>query len=256
MEFQPSLVVLGIILISPLLIVFFTSLEFFFKKLFRARREYKTARGTVHKTLLQQGLGNLNREIQNTKKELDSAIQAEKELHSNKDFELERAATVFVFETEFTNIPGIGKILKERIRRTCFDGTLRSLDRAGGVYGIGDNKAYEIRMWVKRTQQRLPRMLQGDFPNKQRIIEKYEDLIKKANERIANIDSTLKPMVELENTAKQELDRLNKVKSSTFKKSYDGEDSAADVVTEYHLGCFPEWRRIPNWFKTLVEVYS
>jgi len=249
-------VILGIIAVSPILIVIFTSLEFYFRKFSRARKEYKNARGTIHKNLLKKCLSNLNREIQKTEKELDSAIQAEKNLHSEKNMELERAATVSVFDTRFTSIPGIGKVLKERVRRTCFDGTLKSLNRAWGVRGIGESKAYEIRRWVERMERILPSVLRGNFPNKQGIVEKYDDLIKNANGRISSIQSTLKPMVELENISRQELDKLNKVSSSTFKESYDGEVAATEAVTEYHLGCFSEWRRMPSWFETLMEVYG
>lgn len=256
MEINIPLVVLGVAAISPVLIVLFTSLEFHLKKFSRARKEYRNARGTAHKNLLRKCLSHLNREIQKTKKELSLTIQAEKKLHLEKDMELERAATVSVFETSFTDIPGIGKVLKERVRRTCFDGTLESLNRAWGVHGIGESKAYEIRRWVERMQRILPSILGGDFPNKQRIVVKYDDLIKNANERISNIESTLRTMVELENISEQELDKLNKVSNSTFRKSYDGEVAATEVVTEYHLGCFPEWRRMPSWFKTLMEVYG
>jgi len=256
MEIQLSMLIVGFIVVSPLLFVIFTSLEFYFNKSSRARREYKNARGTIHKNFLKKGSKNLNREIQRTKKEYDSAIQVEKKLNSEKNSELEIAATVFVFETGFTSIPGIGKVLKERVRRRCFDGTLQSLNRAWGVHGIGESKAYEIRSWVERTKRRLPSILKGDFPNKQKIVEKYDELIKKANDDITNIESTLKPMIELENTVKQELDNLNSVTSSTFRKSYDGDMAANNVVTLYHLGCFPEWKRIPIWFKTLMEAYG
>lgn len=256
MEISTSFLVMGVLIVSPLLFVVFTSLEFYFKKVSRARTEYNKARGTIHKNLIKKGLIKLKLEIQKTKNELDSAIQAEKRLHSERDTELEKAATVFVFETGFTGIPGIGKVLKERVRRTCFNGTLQSLGGAWRVNGIGDNKAYEIRKWIETTRRRLPSILKGDFPNKQRINNKYNDLLKKAEDRISGIESDFEPMVELEKTCNLELDGLNKVTSSTFQSSYNGDETSRDAVTNYHLGCFPEWRRVPGWFKALLEVYS
>lgn len=256
MDFHYMLPILVIIVLFPFLIKIIFSFEFYYRKSSLAKKEYKNARGTAHKNLLKKSLNNLTREIQKTKNELDSAIRAEKDLQLEKTRELEKAATIYIFESDFTSIPGIGKILKDRIRRTVFDGTLQSLHRAWGVHGIGESKAYEIRKWIEKTARRLPYVLNGHFPNKLRIVNKYDDLIRNANNRIKNIESTYKPMIELENIAKTELDKLNQVKSSIFKKSYDGDIMATEAVTEYHLGCFPEWRRIPGWFITLMEAYG
>lgn len=121
MELNIKLLILGIFIIPTLFIIFY-SIEFYFKKLFRTRNEYKNTRGTTHKALLTNGLNNLLNEIQRTKKGLDLAIKAEKNLQKEKDLALEKAASSLLFETEFTKIPGIGKMLKEKVRRTCFDG--------------------------------------------------------------------------------------------------------------------------------------
>lgn len=256
MEFKlTELLILGIFIIPTLFIIFY-SIEFYFKKMFRTRNEYKSTRGTTHKTLLTNGLNNLLNETQRTKKELTSAIKAEKNLQKEKDLALEKAASSILFETEFTKIPGIGKVLKEKVRRTCFDGTLKSLNRAWGVHGIGQSKTYEIYRWVEKTQKLLPRILKGNFPNKQQIINKYNNLLSKASNEISNTESMIKKMVDLENTVQKELNKLNSVTISTYKKSYDGDVASTDAVTEYYMGCFPEWKRMPNWFKNLMEDYG
>ena len=86
--------------------------------------------------------------------------------------ELEKAATIYLFNRTFQQIPGIGPKLKERIEKKVFNGTLNSLNNAWKVNGIGEEKTNNIRNWVREKKVELPRILNGDFPNKINILEK------------------------------------------------------------------------------------
>jgi len=222
----------------------------------QAKKEYNRSRGTVHKKIVKKCIDNLNKNIKATKKELESVIKHQKDLQEERERELTKAASKYLFDSEFTNIQGIGPILKERVRRTCFDGTLISLNRAWRVHGIGESKVYEIRNWVNGAIYRLPRLLESDFPGKRNIISKYSDLSLSAEERISSLNSELTLMIELETVAKSDLNKLDKVTSSTFIESYKGNVDARELVTEYHIGSFSEWERVPLWFKQLVEEYG
>lgn len=247
--------ILGVIIVG-LIIALFPSIEFRLKLWLKARNDYKTARGTMHLKLLHKCLSNLRLKIKQTQTDLEKTKKYKEELTVERKKELEVAATTYLVNLEFTNIPGIGPILKNRVMRTCFDGTLQSLRRAWRVYGIGEERAYAISAWVNQAQRKLPLILGGAFPGKEKINEKYDHLEKETNQRIMNTETFLKDMLELEKESSNELAKLKRIKVSTFLNSCKGDVDASEAVTNYLLGCFPEWRRIPHWFKTLIEDYG
>lgn len=234
----------------------FPSIEFRLKLWLKARDDYRTARGTMHLNLLKECLSNLRLKIKETTNDLESAKQYRTDLVNEKKKELEVAATIYLVNLEFTSIPGIGPVLKDRVMRTCFDGTLQSLRRAWTVYGIGEERAYAIAVWVNQAQRKLPLILEGKFPGKDEINKKYDQLERETDQYIMNTEMLLRDMLELKKRATNELKRLEKVKISTFLKSYKGDSDASKDVTNYLLGSFPEWGRIPDWFKTLIEKYG
>ncbi len=157
-------------------------------------------------------------------------------------------------------VPGIGPVLKERIIKGCFDGTLESLEdlpylRSSGwrLRGIGEEKAQAVSRWARRVKERLPELLQGDFPGKGELIEKYSKLISPLKSQIADIETKLHLLHDLRSKALAELDRLSSVTVLTFFKAYLGNAEASKRATEHLMGIFPEWGKMPDWLKSLIE---
>ena len=252
LSFPYILLILGV----AIAVVLFPSIEFRLKIWLKARNDYKTARGTMHARILRKCLSNLWLKIRETENDLEKAVLHERRLINDRKRKLETAATTYLVNLEFTRIPGIGPVLKERVMRLCFDGTLQSLRRAYIVEGIGETKAYAINRWVNQAQVKLPRILRGTFPHKDEINKRYDRLDKEIRQRILDIKNHLQGMRELEEKSSSELAKLQKIRISTFVQSYKGNIEASNAVTNYLLGCFPEWRRVPDWFKILTETYS
>jgi len=243
--------VISILLINKIL----SKMKFWFLKRNYGKYDYDSARGTHHKKIIETKYTKLKVDVDKTRNQLLSAQNTLKTIISEKDLKLEKRITTIIFENEFTNINGIGSVLRDRIRRQCFNGTLDSLRYASSVQGIGDEKRYDINQWISRTRQKLPQLLKGEFQGKQSINKEYTKKIQDANRIIDVLTNDFNPKNELRKTVALELVKLSKVKLSTFVASYNGDQEASQIVTEYLLGCFPEWRTMPLWFKTLTEHY-
>jgi len=250
------MLIVSVLIISPILFVLFLRLEFYLKLWLKARDDYNNARGTIHLKILKRCLRNLQLKIKETEKELEILKQYKEEIAIERLRELKKAATIYLINSEFTSIPGVGPILRDRVMKECFNGTLESLYRASMVHGIGEERARAICAWVNNAERRLPQILKGNFPRKKKINRKYDALDEEASRRIIEMESLLKQMLKLERKALHEIASLEKVKISTFFKSYKGDEEASRAVTNYLLGCFPKWRRTPDWFRVLVENYG
>ena len=76
---------------------------------------------------------------------------------------METKLTPQIVHTELDRILGIKRVLKKRVIRYCFDGTLESLNHVYHVQGIGQDKSYVSRRWVNRNRALLTQCLQGRF---------------------------------------------------------------------------------------------
>lgn len=63
-------------------------------------------------------------------------------------------------------------------------------------------------------------------------------------------------MREVKEVASNEVDRLNRVTVTHFKRAYQGDKEASKIVNEYIHGVFPEWAPMPEWFKTLISEFN
>jgi len=230
--------------------------EFRIKLRRRAKADYLHARGTIHRNIIQNCLKNLNRENSGLEGKIRQLKSRRSNLENDRRRELETKLTTQIAHQELERIPGIGPVLKDRIIRSCFDGTLESLNRAGNVRGIGYEKSRAIYQWVRSTRSRIPQLLLGDFSGKSDILKKYVDLDNGIGQELSASNLELQGLQQLRSQASEALDNLRPVSVSTFSKAYKGDDKAAELVTRYLVGVFPEWRSVPEWFKTLVEKYS
>lgn len=250
------LYIIGGIISVPIIIKILISLEFLFKINSLSRKEYNNSRGTVHKKMLQDHIKKLKNLIKKEENLLKKHQDKQAHIIKEKTTELEKAATIFIFERDFTSIPGIGRKLKERIQRNIFNGTIDSLYRSSRVHGIGETKYAAIRYWINETKHSLPQIIKSNFKGKIEIVKKYEKQLINIENDIQESQLRLSPLYELENKSESEIITLKKVTSGTFKKSYNSDEEASKIVTEYHLGLFPEWKRMPHWFKNLLEATS
>jgi len=240
-----------------LLVAFsFPFIEFNLRLWLKARNDYKTARGTIHLKLLQECLRNLRSRITSTNDDLNMTQKHKLQLDNDRREDLEIAATRYLVDSEFRNIHGIGPVLRERILRQCFNGKLYSLRNASSVYGIGEQKAYAINRWVDYAQGRLRQILNGPFPHKDEINKRYDQQEKETAKKILDVEALLSEMQKLESNCVQSVANLKKANVSTFVKSYKGDLEASALAANHLIGCFPEWRKIPAWFKTLMENYG
>lgn len=253
--FPITTLVIGVIL-ALLLAFFLPSIELKLRLWRRAREDYRSARGTMHLKLLKESLSVLDKKISEADK-ASKVLESERaKIAQERQRKLEAALSKYLIDLEFTKIPGIGPVLKDRVVRYCFDGTLKSLRRAQGIRGIGDQRAFAIKMWVDQTERRLPTLLQGYFPGKDGINKAYDELDKQKENELVKVYNDLRSMRELRTKASTELNRLKSVHTSTFVKAYKGDTEAAEKATEYLVGTFPEWGRMPEWFKTLIERHG
>lgn len=229
---------------------------YWFRIYIHARSDYLQARGTYHLQQIKIPLRKLKEKINKLNSEEGQLIAKIKNLREERSVKLLEALTRFIVQNQFTNIKGVGPTLRQRILAHCFDGTLQSLKRANAVRGIGGEKYYAICQWVSEVESRLPVLLKESFSNKNSIIEEYNQLGLSLNIHLNNIRKEITESMELRISSLKAKDSLEKVKISHFIKSYHFNKEASKIVNEYLQGIFPEWGKIPLWFKTLISQYG
>jgi hypothetical protein len=200
----------------------------------QARRSYTRSRGTQHLHTITSCLPRLQRTITEVESKIQHLEAENRKVALTKQRELEDTLTMHLVTGELDQIPGIGTELRDRVLKQCFNGTLESLYQAPFVYGVGENRGWAIHCWVKETRMRLPDLLTGTFPNQE----------------------TLRALRQLERTVVSTRIAWSTVSPSTFYDAYRGEKEAATAVTSYLIGAYPEWGRMPEWYKTLVETFG
>jgi hypothetical protein len=214
------------------------------------------ARGSIHLKHIRNSLKILNKNITNLDKEKQ---KLEQDLHKLKQRTSERllnALSKHIVATRLSEIEGIGPILRDRIILNCFDGTLGSLKKAYRIEGIGAIKIRSISRWLEEVEQEIPQLLKYDFPNKMTIIEECKRDEHEINEQLRNISERSAPMNEIKKKAMEEKNRLSVVDSSHFRKSYQLNTEASEMVNQYLIGVFAEWEPMPMWFRILISEYG
>jgi hypothetical protein len=251
-----NLIPLALIALIPLLAI----LEPKLRLLFRAWVDYESSRGTFHKKLLRDLLSTL-RARSNELKIQKTALEIRM---SQLDSELRNALKArlinHLVSEGLTVVTGIGPILKERIMKFCFDGTLESLEnlpylrsRGWRLQGIGEEKARAISRWAEKIKKRLPELLEEDFPGKSELIKKYSMLSSPIKSKINDLEAKLSFIRYLEKKASAELDRLSSTNAFTFFKAYFGDMESSRKANEHLMGIFPEWEEMPDWLKLLMK---
>jgi predicted transcriptional regulator len=249
-------IIIGIVIIFLFIIFVYPSILRQYKLFSRARRDYQLARGSMHLRQIRNSLKILNKNITNLEKEKQKLEKDLHKLNQRISEKLLNALSHHLVVTRLSEIEGIGPILRERIILNCFDGTLGSLRRAYGIERIGHKKLQAISRWVDDVERNIPHLLKNDFPNKRTIIEECERDEREINEQLKKIEERIAPMNEIKKKALEEKDRLSIVGISHFRKSYQSNYEASELVNQYLNGVFPEWEPMPIWFKTLISEYG
>lgn len=246
-----------IAVLSPLtlLLLLLPKIEYEVNILRKSRLDFNRSRGTLHRKLIKSSLANLNFQITETNRKINELTSQIASLASQESRELERTLATIIVNNELS-IPGIGPVLKERVIRSCFDGTLGSIRRASGVHGIGEQKYSAIFYWVNSKEANFAHRLSGDFPGKRAIVQGYVETKQKLTRELDKTNQVLKDMTVLREVSKDELNKLEQISAFNFSKAYKGDKMAAEQVTQYLAGSFPEWSKTPTWFETLIAKYS
>lgn len=251
------ILLLAIVLASiPLMII----LEPKLRLLWKAWRDHRGSRGTIHRELLKRLLSILNDKLNELEAQRTSLIIQKKRAEGELRSALRAHLIKHIVNERLDEVPGIGPVLKERIIKGCFDGTLESLEalpylraRSWHLRGIGKEKAQAVGRWAREVKERLPEFLEGDFPGKAELIEKYSKIDSSLKFQISDIDARLRFLRGLRDKAMVEFDRLSSIGVLTFFKAYLGDAGASKKATEYLMGIFPEWEAEPDWLKSLIE---
>ena len=218
----------------------------------RAGVDYHECRGTEHVRLLRQGVDRHEAAIHLLRHELpqiDARLEADRRLEADEIWASLLRHTV---SERLIEIPGVGPKLRDTLLTECFDGTLESLERVEDLAGVGEEKAAAIHQWIKTLRAKLPEQIHEPFP--QRVeIEARHLAIREAigAERSALLErlAVLEPRLE---QAQRELERLSRITVFDFVHAMQGNTAAAQRVSTYAMGVFPEWDPAPDWFEGIL----
>lgn len=222
----------------------------------RARRDHQRARGTQHLRQIRDSLKVLNRRRDSLDQERQRLRGTLGRLEQERTNKLASALCRHIVETQLTQIDGIGPKLRDRLIRSSFDGTLRSLRSAYRVSGVGQQKQWAIERWVEYKEQELPHLMTQDFPNKTTITDEYDRQERELRKNLQEIEERVESMSRLASLATAEAERLSEVTVAHFRRAYAQDREASEAVGKYLQGAFPEWAPMPSWFKTLLSEYG
>lgn len=220
----------------------------------KAREDFMLCRGTQHARQLKEALDHHQQALAPVVTEKKQAAAKLEKLGDREREELSRVLETHLVDTQFTEIPGIGPTLKNRIMQSCFRGSLDDLLTTSGVQGVGEERAAAIRRWVYRWKQEMPRLLEREFPGRRPIVEAYQSRRKELNEQLKRLQRAISIRQEVITTASVELAKLEGVGVQDFRFALLGDHEAAERVGTYTVGAFAAWAKPPAWFvKTMRE---
>jgi hypothetical protein len=222
----------------------------------RARHDYRAARGTQHLRQLRASLTVLQKSMRAREARMRDKERQLDLLKRKRSVELRSALSRHLVENRLTEIHGIGPRLSRRIVGSCFRGNLRDLRSAHRVKGIGPTHHRAIMAWVSVMEAQLPRLLEGNFPGKQRVMGKYAGEERSLQEAVEREQEALNEEKSLHETANGAIQRLQKIKPAHFRQALQRRSLKSPVPAWYLLGVFPAWEPMPEWFETLLGEYG
>ncbi|GAB4454625.1 MAG: hypothetical protein Kow00120_24410 [Anaerolineae bacterium] len=220
----------------------------------QAREDYRNARGTRHLELLRRAQRRLSEEQRQRQLELDAARAEVERLKSSQQHELSAALERHLVETRFVEVEGLGPVLRERILSQVYRGRLDDLYHADQVEGVGETRQKAITQWVRQRKKQLPRLLEGDFPEKQAILDRYACQLHEVNDRSSAITARQSQLQEQQRRVKEQIDWLARVTEADFVAALDGALPASEKLDFYLRGVCAEWEPVPEWLAEIVDL--
>ncbi len=218
----------------------------------RARQDYLNARGTIHRQLLTEAMGEVEFEAKVCESQLQTARNRRSALQSQRDRELNEAYARFVVSRHFRDIYGIGPKLEQQILHTVFRGNLADLHRAHEISGVGWARQGAISQWVREYEAQKPAMVKEGFPGQKQISDRHDLGILAAEKQVDTLTVQLKKLRKREDTVRAGLDRLANVTEKDFVEAMRNPDNPSDRLTIYLSGAYDEWESMPDWFQKAV----
>ena len=214
----------------------------------RAKHDFRLARGTQHRSLVEEALSRLETELKSKQQVKERATQNLRKLEANENADLVGAVQDYLVHNRLKEVAGIGPKLSKSIANEIYRGNLSDLRRANQLSGISETKQQAINQWVAKYQRQLKTLAQQQFPGRQAVLDKYklrrtqlEREIQNASQDCAKIGK------ELEQLRKQG-EPVITVTSEDFVNALTKQSQASDKVDNYIEGVYPPWAAIPDWY--------
>lgn len=254
-ELQLVLVILALLLVlAPALYFVFFSPSAMRRRTLKgqAKADYKNARGTAHLKLLRDAYERLDKKHQQCVGQITATRRRLASLESDQQEELTQTLERHIATQHLRDISGIGSALQERILSTVFRGSLDDLHQAHQVRGVGRRRQRAISNWVRDYQERLPDLVEEDFPGRDDILARHKDAMDELEARIGLLTTRRSKLKQQLDQLRPEIDRLEAVTEKDFVAALQGATDEPDELDTYLQGVFAEWEPIPDWFEDIV----
>lgn len=216
--------------------------------------DYKNARGTSHLEMLRTAMRNVRRRREQYEHTIKSLKSRKSTLERERQAELVAQLQSYLVRYRLDEARGIGTKLKQRIVRQVFRGRLEDLYQTQRVVvGVGQSKQYAINSWVTYYKQRLPRLLQEDFPGKGEIIANYREVLLGIAGQIKRLEAQRQTLMELESRVNQKTTLFSQVHKQDLIQALLEEEDYSEEIELYLQGLFAPWEPMPDWFRQALE---
>jgi hypothetical protein len=228
----------------------------------RARHDYRAARGTQHLLQLRAAVSALRDALRSRQGRIEDLEQQLARLQTQRSQELHRALSEQLVHQRLTEVRGIGTTLSQRIIRHCFRGSLRDLQMAYRVEGIGPALQSALSAWVAERQAEFPTLLARDFAGKGGIEAKYAEPEASLGQQLQEERAAHKRESLLYDRAQAAIARLQRVRLAHFRRAlrrrqaWRRSDRESPVPASYLKGIYRPWEPMPDWFRGLLDSYG
>jgi phosphoglycolate phosphatase-like HAD superfamily hydrolase len=222
----------------------------------QAGRDYKSARGYAHLTMLQDVQKRLQKELAESKQRMQQAQQQLASITSQQQDALRKLLERHLIHDRFEEVVGIGPAMKQRILLETNPHRLDDLQRARLVSGVGDARLAAIQQWVHARKQELPALLQKPFPGSDQLSQHYQLRIAGLQQEIQQCQQQLLQIEQRLQMLAPHIDSLKQVQPQTYVRAAQGDGHAQADVWRFSTGLFAEWEPVPSWFKEALAGES
>lgn len=201
-----------------------------------------------------RNLKNEIRSVEGRKKSQENLIE---QIEYQKKRELTEVLTNYLIRNRLTEAPGIGGVLRDRIVANKKINNLNDLDKTTNyVFGIGEVKQEAISKWTRRMRKDFASLLEGSFPRKSTVINKYKRKKDEAKRKLSKTITTLADLNKLRLKILSYQVKLLPINRKHFSKMIIGDKQASETVNKYNQGIIQEFDLIPKWLNSFIQTYA